>query len=102
MTPDHRHLAAFDPHTLLIAAVRYYAGRTTIQVSQFADELAEAWPIIPERTRTVIRRDLEWLFEHDDHDRARGWDRAMGSDVARRAWERVRSVWLAEQKENGQ
>lgn len=63
---SHDHLTAFDPHTLLIAAQRYYQGRRTIAAASFARELAEAWPTIPAHTRRVIQRDLEREFEDDD------------------------------------
>ncbi|WP_311949323.1 hypothetical protein [Halomonas piscis] len=102
MKPDNRHLSVFDPHGLLVAATRHYAGRSTVSVSGFADELAEAWPIIPQETRIVIRRYLENLFAVDDSERAKGRGRGclpLGQNIDRAAWERVRAAWLAEDQQ---
>ena len=94
---SHHHLEAFDPHSLLIAAQRYYQGRRTIAAASFARELAEAWPTIPAHTRGIIRRDLEQAFEDDDMARAEGRTyRPLGMDCDRQAWEMVRQAWMRE------
>ena len=92
---DIDHLLEFCPHTMLIAATRYYMGRTTIHASYFAKhELAVAWPRIPQHTQQVIRRDLEEAFKDDDASRARGDTyRPLGMDCDREAWECVRRAW---------
>ncbi len=95
---SHHHLTAFDPHSLLIAAQRYYQGRRTIAAANFAEELAKAWPTIPEHTRSVIKRDLTDAFKDDDKARARGETcRPLGMDCDREAWERVRQAWSREE-----
>ena len=95
---SHLHLTAFDPHSLLIAAQRYYQGRRTIATASFARELAEAWPMIPAHTRNIIRRDLEQAFKDDDNARARGETyRPLGMDCDREAWELVRQAWQKEE-----
>lgn len=92
----NKHLDAFDPHMLLIAAVRYFTGRQTIATCAFARELAEAWPTIPEHTRNIIKRDLEDEFRRDDEARKDDPPRSfcpLGSDCDRQAWEMVREAW---------
>lgn len=94
---DHKHLEAFDPHSLLIGAQRYYQGRATIAAASFAQELANAWPRLPENTRVVIRRDLEEAFADDDKARAEGGQfKPLGWDCDRQAWEQVRHAWQRE------
>jgi len=92
----NKHLDAFDPHMLLIAAVRYFTGRMTIATCAFARELAEAWPTIPEHTRQVIQRDLEEEFRRDDEARNAGQRKIylpLGMDCDRKSWEKVREAW---------
>lgn len=88
-------LRHFDPHMLLIAATRYFMGRMTIATCSFArEELARAWPEIPEHTRRIIRLDLEEAFLADDRDRESGSGyRALGWDCDRASWEHVRKAW---------
>lgn len=96
--PDLAALAAFDTHSLIIGATRYYTGRMTIHACHFAKfELAPAWPLLPPGIRSIIRRDLEEEFGRDDEARARG-DKylPLGHDCDRAAWECVRAAWLAQ------
>ena len=95
VSPVPYALRHFDPHMLLIAATRYFIGRMTIATCHFAqDELAKAWPHIPQKTRAIIRRDLEEAFRDDDRDREQGAStRTMGWDCDRKAWEGVRAAW---------
>lgn len=95
--PDLAALAHFDPHMLVIAAARYFAGRMTISTCFFAKhELAKAWPKLLPGTRNAIRRDLEEEFRRDDEARARGDKHLpLGHDCDRAAWEHVRAAWLA-------
>jgi hypothetical protein len=93
----HDHLKKFDPHSLLIAATRYYVGRMTIGSCAFAQELASAWPEIPEDTKGIIRRDLERDFDRDDEARKRGDEfLPLGADCDRAGWELVRAAWSKE------
>lgn len=92
---DFSHFKHFDPHTLLIAATRYFTGRMTISTVGFADELAKAWPDIPEKTRNIIQRDLQKEFEMDDLARENNDSYLpLGMDCDRAAWEKVRKAWL--------
>lgn len=95
--PTHP-LDGFDPHTLVIAATRYYMGRRTIHATHFAQfELAKNWWQLPEGTRLVIQRDLEMEFERDDEARTRGdLFLPLGEDCDRAAWECVRRAWESE------
>ena len=96
---DFAHLRGFDPHTLLIAATRYFLGRMTISTCAHAEELAAAWPNIPESTRIFLRLDIEREFELDDKARARGDDyKPLGMDMDRAAWEKVRAAWGDEER----
>ncbi len=65
----------------------------TITATCFARDLAQAWPGIPERTRQIIRRDLEWEFQRDDDARKRGDAYPLGTNCDREAWEQVRIAW---------
>jgi len=95
---SHKHLAHFEPHSLLIAAARYWIGRRTIAATCFAEELAKAWQDIPDKTRTIIRRDLENEFERDDRARDEGGTyHPLGDDCDRQAWEKVREAWRKEE-----
>ena len=95
VSPVPYALRHFDPHMLLIAATRYFIGRMTIATCSFAqDELAKAWPHIPQKTRAIIRRELEEAFRDDDNDREQGASRrTLGWDCDREAWEAVRAAW---------
>lgn len=98
----NKHLNAFDPHMLLIAATRYFTGRRTISTCAFARELAAAWPTIPEHTRAVIQRDLEEEFRRDDEARSKGQRQIylpLGHDCDRESWEKVREAWKKMEKE---
>ncbi|MCY1275356.1 hypothetical protein D9M69_470750 [compost metagenome] len=91
----------FDQHMLLIAATRYALGRQTYVVGDICDGLVRAWPLIPEQTRAVLRRDIEEAFQRDDEARAEGATcRALGMDCDRAQWERVRALF-DERKEVG-
>ena len=96
--PDLAALAAFDAHSLIIGATRYYTGRMTIHAGCFAQyELTKAWPLLPQGTRSIIRRDLEDEFRRDDEARARGDEYLpLGHDCDRAAWGCVRAAWLAQ------
>lgn len=90
-------LDCFDSFDLLMGAFCYYLGRRTATVDSFARELATAWPRLPDRTRLLIRRDLEEAFVRDDEARAREDNVIpLGHDCDRESWERVRDAWLKE------
>lgn len=83
------------PH-LIHCAFRYYLGRMTIATCQFAHDLAKAWPLLPESTASMIRRELEEHFNRDDEARLNGSKyKPLGMDCDRAAWERVRRVYSA-------
>ncbi|MNZ37485.1 hypothetical protein D3C78_549320 [compost metagenome] len=83
----------FDQHMLLIAATRYALGRKTYVVMDICDGLVSAWPLIPEKTRAIIARDIEEAFQQDDEARTDGSGyKALGMDCDRAQWERVRAL----------
>lgn len=86
--------------TLWLAAFRYYCGRMTYAVSDFCDLLISMWPTLPEKTKALIRRDLEEEFQRDDEARERGAEfRPLGHDCDRQKWEQVRSLWAVHNTE---
>lgn len=86
----------FQMTTLWLAAFRYYCGRTSYAVSDFCDLLISMWPTLPERTQSLIRRDLEEVFVRDDEARSSGSEyKPLGHDCDRHAWERVRALWAS-------
>ena len=87
----------FDGAPYLIhCAFRYNLGRMTIASSMFAGDLAKAWPMLPEGTANMIRRELEDAFKSDDEARLRGaGHNPLGMDCDRDAWEKVRQAYSA-------
>ena len=68
----------------------------TYAVGLFVELLIQHWPILPEPTKALIRRDLEEEFERDDRHRAEnptGLWMPLGHDCDRAEWERVRALW---------
>lgn len=79
---------------MVVAAFRYCLGRMTYITSDCAEWLIDQWPLIPERTKAIIQRELEQAFIEDDNDRAEGSDyKTLGHDCDRSSWERVRKLW---------
>lgn len=91
---------ALDREDLLVPATRYYMGRRTIGVTAHCEALAAAWLELPKGVKDTIRRDLEDAFRRDDAMRADPVCSTsyypLGADIDRRAWEFVRSAWLAD------
>lgn len=86
---------------MVIAAFRYCLGRMTYVVGECADWIIEQWPNFSERSKIIIRRELEEAFQRDDQERERnaGSYRTLGHDCDRQQWERVRSFINAEKPE---
>jgi hypothetical protein len=90
-----------DKITLWLGAFRYYCGRMTYAVGDFADILIREWSNLPSRVRYLIERDLEEEFRRDDASRElknmkdsdRVWNHPLGHDCDRAQWERVRKLW---------
>ena len=68
---------------MAVAAVRYCLGRASYIVGDCCDWLVDTWPLLRPSAQTVIRRDVEEAFQHD----------ALGMDIDRQQWERVRRLW---------
>jgi hypothetical protein len=80
--------------TLWLGATRYYLGRTTYAVGEFADLLIEHWPTLDYNTRFLLQRDIEKEFSGDDEARKRGYTHfPLGANCDRAEWERVRRLW---------
>lgn len=99
-------MRALDRDDLLVPATRYYMGRQTIAVTAHCEALAAAWPVLPKQIKDTIRRDLEDAFRNDDRMRADPVCSPsyypLGADMDRRAWELVRSAWLADSASGSQ
>lgn len=79
---------------MVIAAFRYCLGRRTYIVETCADWIVKMWPVFDEKSRAIIKRDLEESFRDDDRHRAAGDTfKSLGDDCDRRAWEKVRALW---------
>jgi len=80
--------------TMVIAAFRYCLGRMTYIVEDCCDWLIEQWPNFGERTKELIRKELEQAFIRDDEAREpRDTYLPLGHDRARSQSERVRKLW---------
>ena len=79
---------------MVIAAVRYCLGRQTYIVGDCVEWLVSIWPSLPEFTQGLIKRDIEEAFKNDDEDREQGREyKALGADMDRAEWEKVRRLW---------
>lgn len=79
---------------MVISAFRYCLGRRTYAAGICADWLIEQWPNFNEKTKYLIRRELNAGFVQDDLARDRGDDYLpLGRDCDRAEWERVRGLW---------
>ena len=80
--------------TLWLGSFRYYLGRMSYAVSDFCKLLISAWGTLPDRTKYLIRRDLEEAFKRDDEARDDGREYLpLGHDCDRAQWMRVRALW---------
>ncbi len=96
--PDLTWTQHIDPHALIIRAVRYYLGRSTIASASFAQyELPAAWNHLPAGAKSIIQRDVEEEFRRDDEARAEGqaW-KPLGWDCDRAAWAVLRQKWAGQ------
>jgi len=83
-----------DELTLWVGACRYYMGRRTYAVGNFCSLLRREWPKLDERTKQIIRRDVEEEFERDNQARQSGHTfRLLGDDCDRAEWDKVRALW---------
>ena len=81
---------------MVIAAVRYCLGRSTYIVGDCADWLLQVWPALETSTQLIVKRDVEEAFKRDDEDRVNGRAHpALGMDMDRIQWLRVRVLWGA-------
>ncbi|AOG23427.1 hypothetical protein [Acidovorax sp. RAC01] len=84
---------------MALCAFRYCLGRMTYISGVCADWLVAKWADIPPHAQALIRKELDETFRRDDEDRATNEPfKALGWDCDRDAWEKVRSLWAAEQQ----
>jgi len=85
---------AWHNEMMVVCAVRYCTGRQTYVVGECVSWLIDLWPELTDKTRTIIRHDLEGAFERDDDARKSESDyKPLGWDCDRSEWERVRKLW---------
>lgn len=82
-----------DVETVWIGAFRYYLGRTTYAVDDFCQALVKKWPNMPDATKYLIQRELEWAFKNDDYRREENTSTKLGMKCDRASWELVRSLY---------
>ena len=93
-TPPVTYYPAGRHNLMIAAAVNYCLGRSTYITGDCADWLISIWPALDDRTRNIIRRDIDKAFARDDEDREAGRAyKALGDDCDRQQWERVRKLW---------
>jgi pyruvoyl-dependent arginine decarboxylase (PvlArgDC) len=80
-------LKIFDLNDLIFFTFRYFIGRMTIATVGFAEKLAEAYPLLSERTKILIRKELEQAYE--EAERTPEW-KPLGDPMDRRAWDLVK------------
>ena len=87
---------------MVIAAMRYCLGRSSYIVSHCVDWLIWLWPQLDEKTKETIQRAIDDGFKRDDgaRDRYKTLPKplrlrhyALGMDMDRAEWERVRALW---------
>ena len=89
---------------LVFWSFRYFLGRMTISAVYFAEDLAAAWEHLNDRTKSMIRRELEAAFQRDDDMREIRKRMSnptltslpLGMDFDRAAWELVRKAYKKE------
>ena len=84
---------------LIIPATRYYIGRMTIAANMHAKCLAENWGKFSERTRSVLKRDIEeWIIDDDLSRKDGNEHHPLGMDCDREAWLSVKEAWEKKKK----
>jgi hypothetical protein len=84
----------FSVPDLIHSTFRYCLGRQTAYSATFAQNLAEAWPLLPPTVANLIRWELNKAFADDDLAREHGWKPfPLGQDMDRAAWELVRKAY---------
>lgn len=91
-------MTEMPPDWMILYATRYCLGRMSYAVGEMCDWLVANWSRIPLPMQNILRRDVEEAFARDDRDRedhdgsGPKWF-ALGMDMDRRQWERVRELW---------
>jgi hypothetical protein len=55
--------------TIWFCAFRYTLGRVSYIVSDFEEAFLDNFPIVPDKTRKLILRELTYAFKKDDEER---------------------------------
>jgi hypothetical protein len=72
--------------TLFVYALRYTIGRATYAVGEMCDLVRDRWSEIPDRTRTIMIRDVEEAVQSSH---------PLGHTCDRSSWERLLK-WMKE------
>lgn len=76
----------------VVAAFRYCLGRKTYVVQECADWLVDIWNDLDVGVQSLIQKELEQAFWHDDY--GPNGPPHLGMEYDRKEWERVRALWL--------
>lgn len=83
-------------HLMVVAAFRYCLGRMTYISGVCADWIVANWKNFPPNAQHLIHSEMEAAFIRDDEDRAEGRQlKELGWDCDRKAWEKVRALWVS-------
>lgn len=88
-----------DTQLIILSAVRYAMGRQTYIVSVTCDWVRHHWNIIDDRTRELIKRDInEAIAEHNRKGQNDGapWTGRLGMEMDYKDWVKL-SEWIGEQ-----
>mgnify|MGYP001225345786 FL=1 len=85
---------------IIFWAFRYFIGRQTIATCCFAEDLARAYPLLSDKIKNLIKRELEEEFRRDDKEREAAAKEnkkprwlPLGADCDRESWEYVRRAY---------
>ena len=85
---------AFNKSDLVFWSFRYFLGRQSYAVGDFAERLAISWDSLDKRTQRLIKGELDEAFLRDDEDRALKMDyNTLGGDCDREAWLKVKRAY---------
>lgn len=90
----HTLTSAFNQSELVFWSFRYFLGRRSYAVSDFANRLSITFHLLDSKTQKLIKIELDKAFEEDDEARALKMDyRILGDDCDREAWLKVKRAY---------
>lgn len=90
----HTLTSAFNQSELVFWSFRYFLGRRSYAVSDFANRLAITFNLLDNQIKKLIKDELDKAFEEDDESRALKMNyRILGDDCHRKAWLKVKRAY---------